>query len=654
MSCGHGVTAVAAVMVIMTLAEQFCFALLERREAEKYMKSDSGTGMASSVLVRDIVDSVSGGQFQQLSGLFADDKNPLYFCMTLQQLLVHKDDVLHEHPGLLMRMFLSTVAECETQTAAEKCNISKQKITQLTFSAVAPLMLKQYGLRLEDTSKVFAKQLARYLDHMSHPINLDRAGPRITDKTANEHVSSMLRLGRFLSLFQESNSKHRFAGFLVHIRGANVDAVNIEHVLEKDLVLQYDNWMDCMRGVATNSRRKVVQHLCSVAVFALVHLPGLVTDYRDVPDIYRRLVNQLKQIEAQEVKSQADLIREKQWLPFPVLVELARSQSIVAKRAVTEKSPTCAQLAMDAALLWLLSRYSWRSVELTSLEIVSEEELGSLARKSNLARSQFLESCGRNFLVQPTGTGNGQWIVLTNTYKTVGKYQVLEDTLAADGGELIGTYISRFRKLLLNNQGHKFVFVGPTGRALTGSDIADMFERLTGVRLLCNVRRKATVTWALAQPNMDRDSLARLMRHSEKQQSQSYDKRINDVQTSSALISVEEFAERLNKKSKKRTRGTYTADTTIELGDVVQCGNTMFGKVIDQHCIVGGSMLTLLTLNPVDIGCAQLIPIFGDTELLQRHPIFQFVQKSAVVRMPNVEFDNIKDVYMIQHLKCAK
>jgi hypothetical protein len=86
------------------------------------------------------------------------------------------------------------------------------------------------------------------------------------------------------------NIFHRFAGFLVHIRGANVDAVNIEHVLE-DLVVQYDNWMECMRGVATNSRRKVVQHLCSVAVFALVLLPGLVTDYSDVPNFYRRLVN---------------------------------------------------------------------------------------------------------------------------------------------------------------------------------------------------------------------------------------------------------------------------------------------------------------------------------------------------------------------------
>jgi hypothetical protein len=121
-------------------------------------------------------------------------KNPLYFCMTLQQLLIHRDSVLHEHPCLLMRVFLSTVAECESQTVAEKLNLCKQKTTLLTFGAIAPLVLKQYGLRLEDTSKAFAKQLAHYLDHMSRPINLDRAGPRITDKTANEHVSSVLRL----------------------------------------------------------------------------------------------------------------------------------------------------------------------------------------------------------------------------------------------------------------------------------------------------------------------------------------------------------------------------------------------------------------------------------------------------------------------------
>jgi hypothetical protein len=146
---------------------------------------------------------------------------------------------------------------------------------------------------------------------------------------------------------------------------------------------------------------------------------------------------------------------------------------------------------------------------------------------------------------------------------------------------------------------------------------------------------------------MVRESLARLMRHLEKQQSQSYDKRVNDVQTSSALISVEEFAERLNKKSKKQTRGTSTTDNTIELDEVVQFGNTMFGKVIDQHCTAGGSMLTLLTLNPVDMESSQLMPIFGNAMLLHSHPVFQFVQIAAVVRMPNVEYDDKEDMFVI-------
>ena len=75
-----------------------------------------------------------------------------------------------------------------------------------------------------------------------------------------------------------------------------------------------------------------------------------------------------------------------------------------------------------------------------------------------------------------------------------------------------------YRSELLGVRKHKYAFVGPTGRQLTGSDIADMFQRLTNVRLLCNVRRKATITWALAQPDMDRESLARLCRHTQSQQ----------------------------------------------------------------------------------------------------------------------------------------
>jgi hypothetical protein len=84
-------------------------------------------------------------------------------------------------------------------------------------------------------------------------------------------------------------------------------------------------------------------------------------------------VNQLRQNEAQEVKTQTDLIRENQWLPFPVLMELAASGCIECQKAVANGTSDCAQLAMESALLMLMSRQSWRSVELTSLEVVGEE-----------------------------------------------------------------------------------------------------------------------------------------------------------------------------------------------------------------------------------------------------------------------------------------
>jgi hypothetical protein len=298
-----------------------------------------------------------------------------------------------------------------------------------------------------------------------------------------------------------------------------------------------------------------------------------------------------------------------------------------------------------------MSRQSWRSVELTSLEIATEKELQQFAQRAKLTRAEFLQSCGRNFIVPPSGD-NGRYIVLTNTYKTVGKYQTLEDTLVPEVGKAVGLYINRFRKVLLGgqqqNQDHHFAFVGPTGRALTGSDIADLFERLTGIRLLCNVRRKATVTWALSQPNMDRESLARLMRHSQKQQQQTYDKRTNDVQTSAALISIEGFAERLHKKQSRQDSSTDGAKAV--LGDVVKIGNGAFGKVVERIDTAGGPKWTLLTLV-AENGESRLKPIFGDSLLLQCHSVFQFALESEVAKLQNVVYDDKSDVYVIQKVK---
>lgn len=104
----------------------------------------------------------------------------------------------------------------------------------------------------------------------------------------------------------------------------------MEHVLERDLVLQFDNWADLNRGAATNTRRKVMDHMCCLSRFVLVQFPGLAAAYCDVPDLYRRMVNQLRVIEGQETKSQSDLIRDKNWLPFPVLVALGKPSILAA------------------------------------------------------------------------------------------------------------------------------------------------------------------------------------------------------------------------------------------------------------------------------------------------------------------------------------
>jgi hypothetical protein len=192
------------------------------------------------------------------------------------------------------------------------------------------------------------------------------------------------------------SSNHSFAGFLVNIRGASADAVNIEHLLESTYILAYDSWADASRGSATNSQRKVVQHLTCIAKFVLLQFPGLVPAYGGVPDVYLRLSNQLQVMEKQETKSQSDLIRDKLWLPFGVLLELASSHQAQLRLALKEgkSKAICAQLAMEAALLLMVLRYSWQSSELTLLEISSNEEIESEAWKAQLSRSVFLGHCG--------------------------------------------------------------------------------------------------------------------------------------------------------------------------------------------------------------------------------------------------------------------
>lgn len=52
----------------------------------------------------------------------------------------------------------------------------------------------------------------------------------------------------------------------------------------------------------------------------------------------------------------------------------------------------------------MLSRRSWRSVELTSLELVSEEELSKLANAAGLQLSKYLDE---TLLYEVHKAGNG-------------------------------------------------------------------------------------------------------------------------------------------------------------------------------------------------------------------------------------------------------
>jgi hypothetical protein len=116
-----------------------------------------------------------------------------------------------------------------------------------------------------------------------------------------------------------------------------------------------------------------------------------------------------------------------------------------------------------------------------------------------------------------------------------------------------------------------------------------MFQRLTNVRLLCNVRRKATITWALAQPDMDRESLARLCRHTLRV----YDQRSNDVRTVPALEAIESLATALGKKREDEP------EVKAKIGDVIRyqssCGRKI-GKVIDVLLMSGRQEVTMMLM----------------------------------------------------------
>ena len=320
----------------------------------------------------------------------------------------------------------------------------------------------------------------------------------------------------------------------------------LEHVLEKSYVLDYLDWNDRVRGVAASSRRKRMQHICSITSYLLNTSPELKEAYSGVHDMYRRLMNQLHSLEVEEHRSEAELIRDGgKWVPFPVLIELCLWMASKVEGAVAAKeAPECiARLAHDWCLLSLLTFYGWRNSEVVSLEVVTQEELKALSKKARCkAISDCLEKCDRNFLVRPTeGTRTSKWTVLTCTYKTVKSYGRLSDDLISQVGEAFDVYVGKgYREILLGDQSHRFVFVRNSGRPMSksGSDyIPDLFYQYVKIRLLCPVRRKAFISHGLRH-GWDHDSMAQVLRHSPAVMSRSYDRRTNAMQTRATLTSA--------------------------------------------------------------------------------------------------------------------
>ncbi len=63
-------------------------------------------------------------------------------------------------------------------------------------------------------------------------------------------------------------------------------------------------------------------------------------------------MNQLRVVEGQETKSRSDLIRDKNWLPFPVLVELTASHQYRLCRAVCRGESKAEFSGELTVLLW--------------------------------------------------------------------------------------------------------------------------------------------------------------------------------------------------------------------------------------------------------------------------------------------------------------
>ncbi len=137
--------------------------------------------------------------------------------MMVPQLLEHWEAVLQKHPGLLMRLFASQLS-----SGSEGEANNKTKVPRLTFDGAARSMAAQYGLKPDEISKALAKQLARYVDYATRPINFERSGAKVMQKMAEEHrhqcYSKLASLSSAKVAIEGSNMNKAFSDILSTFR----------------------------------------------------------------------------------------------------------------------------------------------------------------------------------------------------------------------------------------------------------------------------------------------------------------------------------------------------------------------------------------------------------------------------------------------------
>ncbi len=175
-------------------------------------------------LIRDLLPTLNNGQFLELLPLFSDERKRLFFHMTTEQAVSYREAILDENGSLLMRIFLGELAatqngepslkhrktgdasesglrrhmEWENEDEREDLTASpssNQLVPALVFHPVSCVPSKQYGLSTMELTKALKNQLQRFSDHVTKPINLERAGSKISVGTADEQKASFLRYG---------------------------------------------------------------------------------------------------------------------------------------------------------------------------------------------------------------------------------------------------------------------------------------------------------------------------------------------------------------------------------------------------------------------------------------------------------------------------